>query len=104
MGATLTMADEMKAYCLSDRGTYLKYKSDSTIGLELEVICEGDKNLLNQYGVIAVSPDKYADTNIEGAEEFINWICSEKIQKLISEYGVADYGQALFTPNAGTDA
>ncbi len=101
MGATLTMADEKKAYCLSDRGTYLKQKNDATLGLELEVICEGAKDLLNQYGVIAVSPVKYPEVNNEGANAFIEWICAEKTQKIIGEFGVKDYGQALFTPNAG---
>ena len=101
MGATLTMADEKKAYVLSDRGTYLKQKNDATLGLELEVICEGAKDLLNQYGVIAVSPVKYPEVNNEGANAFIEWVCSESTQKAIGEFGVKDYGQALFTPNAG---
>jgi len=101
MGATLTMADEKKAYTLSDRGTYLKQKNDATLGLELEVICEGAKDLLNQYGVIAVSPIKYPEVNNEGANAFIEWICAEKTQQAIGEYGIKDYGQALFTPNAG---
>jgi tungstate transport system substrate-binding protein len=101
MGATLTMADEKKAYVLSDRGTYLKQKNDATLGLELEVICEGAKDLLNQYGVIAVSPVKYPEVNNEGANAFIEWICAENTQKAIGEFGVKDYGQALFTPNAG---
>lgn len=101
MGATLTMADEKKAYCLSDRGTYLKQKNDATLGLELEVISEGAKDLLNQYGVIAVSPVKYPEVNNDGANAFIEWVCSEKTQTAIGEYGIKDYGQALFTPNAG---
>lgn len=103
MGATLTMADEKKAYCLTDRGTYLKMKKDADVPLELEIVCEGSKDLLNQYGVIAVNPEKYPEVNNEGANDFIEWICSEEIQKGIGEYGVEDYGQALFTPNAGTD-
>ena len=103
MGATLTMADEKKAYCLTDRGTYLKMKKDADVPLELEIVCEGAKDLLNQYGVIAVNPEKYPEVNNEGANDFIEWICSEEIQKVIGEYGVEDYGQALFTPNAGTD-
>lgn len=103
MGATLTMADEKKAYCLTDRGTYLKMKKDADVPLELEIVCEGAKDLLNQYGVIAVNPEKYPEVNNEGANDFIEWICSEEIQKAIGEYGVEDYGQALFTPNAGTD-
>ena len=104
MGATLTMAEEKQAYCLSDRGTYLKQKKDASIGMELEIICEGSKDLLNQYGVIAVSPEKYPDINNKGANVFIKWICSEKVQKLIGEFGIKEYGEALFTPNAETDS
>ena len=100
LGATITMADEQMALCLTDRGTYLKVKNDATLGIDLEIICEKDDNLLNQYGVIAVNPDKYPDTDIEGANTFIEWICSEKAQKLIGEFGVDKYGQPLFFPNA----
>lgn len=103
MGATLTMADEKQAYCLTDRGTYLKMKKDADVALELEIVCEGAKDLLNQYGVIAVNPEKYPEVNNEAANDFIEWICSEDVQKLIGEFGVEEYGQALFTPNAGTE-
>lgn len=103
MGATITMADEQKAYCLTDRGTWLKQKKDADLNIELDIVCEGSKDLLNQYGVIAVNPEKYPDLNNEGANDFIEWICSDEVQKLIAEYGVEEYGQALFTPNAGTD-
>ena len=41
--------------------------------------------------------------NNEAANAFIEWITSDEVQKLIGEYGVEEYGQALFTPNAGTD-
>lgn len=100
MGATITMANEKKALVLSDRGTFLKMKTDSTVALELDVVCEGDENLFNQYGVIAVNPEKYPDTKIDLANKFIEWIRSEKVQALIAEYGVDKYGQALFVPNA----
>lgn len=103
MGATITMADEQKAYCLTDRGTWLKQKKDADLNIELDIVCEGSKDLLNQYGVIAVNPEKYPELNNEGANDFIEWICSDEVQKLIAEYGVEEYGQALFTPNAGTD-
>lgn len=104
MGATITMADEMKAYCLTDRGTWLKQVNDATLGIELQIVCEGDANLLNQYGVIAVNPEKYPNLNNEAAEDFITWICSDKIQELIGQFGVEEYGEPLFVPNAGTDA
>ena len=103
MGATITMADEKKAYCLTDRGTWLKFKNDADLDIELNIVCEGAKDLLNQYGVIAVNPEKFEGLNNEAANVFIEWICSDKVQELIGKFGVEEYGQALFTPNAGTD-
>lgn len=103
MGATLTVADEKKGYCLIDRGTYLKQKKDATLGLELEVICEGAMDLWNQYGIIAVHPQKHPGVNSAGANAFIQWICSKEGQEAIGGFGVDEYGQALFIPNAGED-
>ena len=103
MGATITMADEKEAYTLTDRGTWLKLKNDADLNIELNIVCEGAKDLLNQYGVIAVNPEMFEGLNNEAANVFIEWICSDKVQKLIGQYGVEEYGQALFTPNAGTD-
>jgi tungstate transport system substrate-binding protein len=57
MGKTITFADEKKAYTLADRGTYIKYKYGRDVSLDLEIMCEGDTNLYNPYGVIPVNPD-----------------------------------------------
>ena len=100
MGATITMADEKGAYCLTDRGTWLKMKNDADVELQLDVVCEGASDLLNQYGIIAVNPEKYPEVNNEAANTMIEWICSEEVQELIGNYGVEQYGEALFTPNA----
>ena len=59
----------------------------------MDIVCEGSKELLNQYGVIAVNPEKYPDVNNEAANTFIKWICSPEIQTLIGEYGVKEYGE-----------
>lgn len=96
MGATIQMAEEMKGYTMSDRATYLSMSGD----IDLEVIVEGDQGLLNQYGVIAVNPDKNDQINAEGAQAFIEWILSAETQELIAEFGKAEYGQSLFVPNA----
>ena len=97
MGDTLVMADEMDAYCLTDRGTWLAKKANFP---EMEIVVEGSAGLLNQYGVIAVNPEVYPDTNIDGANAYIEWICSEEVQALIADFGVAEYGEPLFFPNA----
>lgn len=97
MGDTLVMADEMDAYCLTDRGTWLAKKANFP---EMEIVVEGSAGLLNQYGVIAVNPEVYPDTNIDGANAYIEWLCSEEVQELIADFGVEEYGEPLFFPNA----
>lgn len=96
MGAVITMADDMQAYTLSDRATWLNYSADT----DMIIVTEGDTKLFNQYGVIVVDPSKNDQINAEGALNFQNWIIGEKAQKLIGEYGVEEYGAPLFTPNA----
>ncbi|MDR7855345.1 substrate-binding domain-containing protein [Tissierella sp.] len=96
MGDVLKMASEKQGYTISDRATYLSMKSD----LDLDIIVEGDTNLLNQYGVIPVDPSKNDNINDEGALEFMNWMLSDKGQSLIKEFGVEEYGEPLFIPNA----
>ena len=96
MGDVLKIADEKKAYTITDRATYLSMKDN----LDLEIIIEGDENLFNQYGIIPVNPDKSEQINAEGAEKFMNWILSDEVQELIGEFGVEEYGMALFIPNA----
>lgn len=96
MGVTIETAYEKDAYCLTDRGTWLAKKANFP---EMEVVVEGSAGLLNQYGVIAVNPEVYADTNIDGANAFIEWICGEG-QAIIADFGVEEYGEPLFFPNA----
>lgn len=100
MGDVLKLASEKQGYTITDRATYLSMKDD----LDLHIVTEGDENLFNQYGVIPVNPEVLGEDsdkiNNKGAEEFMNWITSEKAQNLIKDYGVEEYGQALFIPNA----
>lgn len=96
MGAVIQMTDEMQGYTLTDRATYLSMKNE----LDLTVLVEGDEKLFNQYGVIAVNPDKNSKINHDGAQKFVEWILSEKGQALIGEFGVEEFGQSLFIPNA----
>ncbi len=96
MGEVIQMSDEVQGYTLSDRATYLSMRDK----VDLDVVVEGDSRLFNQYGVIAVNPNKNDKINIEGAQAFIDWILSEKGQNLITEFGKDMYGQSLFIPNA----
>lgn len=96
MGDTFMMANEKKAYTLIDRATYLALKDK----YQLEPMTEGDTALFNPYGVIPLNPDKFPNVDYEGATAFAEWLTSEKGQKMIGEYGVEEFGQALFIPDA----
>lgn len=96
MGDTFRIADEKKAYTLIDRATYLALKDKYKLG----IIIEGDKSLLNPYGVIPVNPAKFPKVDYEGATKFAEWLTSEKGQKMIGDFGVKEFGQQLFVPDA----
>ncbi len=96
MADVLKIAGEKQAYTITDRATYLSMMTD----LDLDIVIEGDENLFNQYGVIPVNPDKGENINHDGAVAFMEWFLSEKGQALIEEFGVEEYGQPLFIPNA----
>ena len=82
MGATLTVAGEKQAYTLSDRATYTTYAAKTG----LEIVGQGDKKLLNPYGVIAVNPKRYPNINYEGAMTFVKWMTAPTGQKAIGDY------------------
>ena len=98
MGDVINMTNEKLGYTLADRATWLNVGGET----DLVIVCEKDPSgvLNNQYGVICVNPEKNENINHEGAKDFQNWIVSEATQKLIGEYGVEKYGEALFIPNA----
>ena len=97
MGAVLTMADEQNAYTLSDRATYL---ARTLAGTELVILSESDPILFNPYGVIAVNPAKNAKINGALANQFIDWLISVPMQEKIGQFGVAEFGAPLFTPDS----
>ena len=101
MGPALTIASEKGAYTLTDRATFLANKDK----LELEILVEGNKTLLNVYHVIAVNSDKWPKVNYEGAMAFMKFMTDPATQELIGRFGVDKFGQPLFFPDADkTDA
>ncbi len=94
MGPTLNMASEMQAYTLTDRGTWLAYRSK----VDLTVAVEGDKRLFNPYQVILINPKRYPDINYQGAKIFSDWLVNNKGQALINSFKLQ--GKQLFVANA----
>lgn len=97
MADTLKIASEKAGYTLTDRATYLALKDT----LDLEILFEGDKALLNVYHVMQVNPEKFDNINAEGAKAFVEFMVAEDTQKVIGEFGVDKFGQPLFFPDAG---
>jgi tungstate transport system substrate-binding protein len=93
-GATLNVASEMNAYCLSDRASWVTFANKRS----LEQLVEGDPLLLNPYSVILVDPQKYPHVKAAEGQQFIDWLVSERGQQLIAAFRVE--GQQLFFPDA----
>jgi tungstate transport system substrate-binding protein len=90
MGYTLTAANQLMAYTLTDKGTYLAYKSQ----LDLVPLVDTGANLINIYSVIicknGVQPAM--------AQNLVTFLRSPDIQALIAGFGVPEYRQPLFYP------
>jgi tungstate transport system substrate-binding protein len=101
MGATLQIADDKGAYTISDRGTYLATES----ARDLEILVEGGAELLNVYHVIDIAAASGERVNAEGGEALADWLVSAAAQGEIKTFGVDEFGEPLFVPDAGkTDA
>jgi tungstate transport system substrate-binding protein len=102
MGETLIVANEQRAYTMSDRGTWLSMREKLP---NLQVLLGGrtiaenpDSNLRNRYGVMAINPDTHPGVNDTAAQKFVAWLASPATQRAIGDFGVKTYGQSLFYP------
>lgn len=96
MGETLTIADQKSAYTLADRGTFL-----ATANLDSKITFEGSGDLQNFYHVIVVDR---GEEPARCAEEFSTWIRESSVQERIGDFGVDEYGEPLFVPDAEAGA
>ena len=97
MAATLQMADEKRAYTITDRATYLAWRDR----LQLLPLVEGDPLLHNVYHVMEVSPHNAPRVNIAGGRALADWLVAPETQRRIGEFGRSRFGQSLFVPDAG---
>ena len=98
MGATLGIADDRKAYTLTDRGTFLAFQKR----VRLPILLEGDRPLLNLYSVMEVNSANGPKVNTAGGRAFADFMVSADVQKIVRTFGVDKYGRTLFVPVAGT--
>ena len=97
MGATLGIADDRKAYTLTDRATFLAFHRR----VRLPILLEGDRPLLNIYSVMEVNPSNGPRVNTAGGNAFAEFMLSADVQKVIRTFGVDRNGHPLFVPIAG---
>jgi tungstate transport system substrate-binding protein len=97
MGQTLTLADDRRAYTLTDRATLLAFARRSS----LVVMVEGDQPLLNVYAVMEVNPANGPRVNAAGGTAFADFMVAPAAQEIIRTFGADRYGRALFVPIAG---
>lgn len=98
MEKTQRIANEKRAYTLTDRGTWLATKDKDK--LDMVVVLEGDPLLFNQYGVMAVNPQKHKHVKYQKTLMFINWLISKEGQQAIGAFKDKNENP-LFIPNAG---
>jgi tungstate transport system substrate-binding protein len=97
MGATLGIANERNAYIITDRGTLLALGKR----VNLPILIEGDKALLNIYSVMEVNPANGPRINAAGGKAFADFMVAPQTQNVIKSFGVEKFGQSLFVPVAG---
>jgi tungstate transport system substrate-binding protein len=97
MGQTLGIANERRAYTLTDRGTYLAFQKR----VDLPILVEKDRPLLNIYSVMEVNPANGPRVNVAGGRAFAEFMLAPETQAVIKAFGVDRYGQPLFVPVAG---
>ncbi len=90
MGEVIMMATQKRGYTLSDRGTYVAFRKKT----DITVLQQGDKNLWNPYGIIAVNPKKHAHVKYDLAMKLIDFVTGPEGQSLIAGYKVD--GEPLF--------
>ena len=90
MGATLVMTDELMAYTLTDKGTFLAYQGD----LDLVPLVETGDIMLNVYTVMICTNG----VNLGIAQNLVTFLRAPEIQALIAGFGVPEYGETLFYP------
>jgi tungstate transport system substrate-binding protein len=97
MGQTLGIANDRRAYTITDRGTWLAFQKR----ISLPILVEKDKPLLNIYSVMEVNSANGPRVNVAGGKAFADFVMAPDTQAVIKTFGVDKYGQPLFVPIAG---
>jgi tungstate transport system substrate-binding protein len=94
MGATLRVASEQRAYCLSDDGTFYATEPPG-----LAILRANEPPLRNQYSVMLVNQSRAPHVHADLARAFADWMVRADTQQRIGAFEVR--GHRPFSPDAG---
>ncbi|MEM1515335.1 MAG: ABC transporter permease [Thermoproteota archaeon] len=95
MGSLLRIADEIGAYTIVDRATWLLYRDQMK---KLTILVECEPPLYNPYSLILVNPEKNPNVNYKGALTLVAFLVSRDVQEIIKSF--RNNGEVLFNPLA----
>ena len=91
MTATLKRANQEKGYFMTDSSTWA---AERKLMPNLKILFRGDKFLINTYHTLAQPAGVTSGAAI--AAKFIDFVASEKGQKIISDFGKEQFGEGLY--------
>ncbi len=99
MAATLLVANERRAYTLTDRATlgYLRGH------LDLVALRGPAADLANVYHVIELNPAGHPRLNAEGGRAFAEFVVSDEVQNYLAHFGESRLGEPMFVPARGRE-
>lgn len=95
-GQNVLVASDKGAYTLVDSSTFISLRDRVRLSAFVT-----DTVTPNVYTVTLVNPEKHGRVNVAAARAFAAFLTGPDAQSLISEFGRAEFGEALFVPLAG---
>jgi tungstate transport system substrate-binding protein len=98
MTSTLIVANYLGGYTISDTASYLTNTKAKNI--DMKIVVEAQKDLLNVYSVIIDNPlnANLTTTHFDASMLFTQYMVSDEGQQLLANFGTTTFGQALFSP------
>ena len=95
MGLSLQVAGELRAYILSDIGTFLAFHKR----IDLKALSHPAESLKNIYSILQLDPTRFARPIASSfAGELERYLLEPSTQKQIGQFGQQRFGRPLFTP------
>ncbi|MGI2259288.1 substrate-binding domain-containing protein [Shewanella sp. GXUN23E] len=91
MRASLKKADANGGYFMTDSSTWVATRKELP---NLTILFKGDPVLINTYHALRASD--LNDQGVSLSQAFIEFVASDKGQQIITDYGVAEHGQAMY--------